>query len=435
MQRMIPDYAAAGWQPWLSPTVFGKLEVAQNTCPRAITGQYQNTDTEILRLEAGVPSYRTHSNRLIATAYEKGRRLPEDHPRRVAIQNQARHRTERLSFREVAKEIINKTTLANTTPEPITISFQDCSTDATPNWSIITNEDIKGNIEQIGARIEALESELTIYTDGSCSGGVKDGGAAAVVTNGPFSQPNCIEVIKEKGSVHTCSYLEERRAMLLGLNWLTTHPGHGKVAFCTDSLSLLQAIQNNNPDTAEIRNTLQRACEEAVLVFVPGHKDIPGNELADQHAKSAAAMSGKGNDDAVPMRAARTIIRNEVNDGQIEHRIAKKFYASVRQDRDDTEVLSRKKAVLLAQVRSGHHKGFAYYDAIINPHESSECRYCETGEVDDVEHWLTRCEQSAAARQEIFGTTDVDMVELAVSPARIIKLAERTLVGRAAMQG
>ena len=37
MQRSILDYAAAGWQPWLSPTQFAKLEKAQNTCLRAIT--------------------------------------------------------------------------------------------------------------------------------------------------------------------------------------------------------------------------------------------------------------------------------------------------------------------------------------------------------------------------------------------------------------
>jgi hypothetical protein len=73
-QRSILDYAAAAWQPWLSPTQFKRLETAQNRCLRIVTGQYANTDLELLRLEANVPSYRTHSNRLTATAYEKGLR-------------------------------------------------------------------------------------------------------------------------------------------------------------------------------------------------------------------------------------------------------------------------------------------------------------------------------------------------------------------------
>ena len=86
-------------------------------------------------------------------------------------------------------------------------------------------------------------------------------------------------------------------------------------------------------------------------------------------------------------------------------------------------------------MRSGHHKELAYYDNIIDPTESDACRSCTSGEVDDTEHWFTRCEQTAAARQRIFGKVDIDMVELALSPARTIELAESTLVNRAAMQG
>ena len=135
------------------------------------------------------------------------------------------------------------------------------------------------------------------------------------------------------------------------------------------------------------------------------------------------------------MRTARTVIRKEITDGPIKHHLAAKFYASVKQDVDDAQSKTRKKAVLLAQVRSGHHKELAYYDHIIDPTKSNVCRSCQSGEVDDTEHWFTRCEQTAAARQRIFGTTDIDMVELALFPARTIELAESTLVGRVAMQG
>tara|TARA_B110001454_G_scaffold192176_1_gene192306 strand:+ start:1042 stop:4992 length:3951 start_codon:yes stop_codon:yes gene_type:complete len=435
MQRSILDYAAAGWQPWLTKTQFDRLEVAQNTCLRAITGQYQNTSVEILRLEANIPSYRTHSNRLIATAYEKGMRLPEDHPRRSALQNSVKHRLRvRSSFREMASQIVGKTSLADSQREPINITFPDISEDAEPNWIVHTNEDIKDNIQKIGDRIDSIQSEVTVYTDGSCTGGVTNGGAAAVITDGPFINPNCIAIVEKKGNTHTCSYEEERIAMLLGIDWLINHPRYKRVAFCTDSLSLLQAMQSRHPDTAEIRDKLQGVCEHADLLFVPGHRDIPGNELADKHAKNAATMQGRRSN-SVPMRTARTIIRKEINDGPIKHRLASKFYAKVKQDLDDAQSTTRKKAVLLAQVRSGHHKELAYYDNIIDPTESDACRSCTSGEVDDTEHWFTRCEQTAAARQRIFGKVDIDMVELALSPARTIELAESTLVNRAAMQG
>ena len=72
---------------------------------------------------------------------------------------------------------------------------------------------------------------------------------------------------------------------MLGLEWLLNSP-YQSVSFCTDSLSLLQAIQNHSDDTAKIRQLLARACTEAHLHYVPGHKGIPRNELADQHAKT-----------------------------------------------------------------------------------------------------------------------------------------------------
>ena len=56
-----------------------------------------------------------------------------------------------------------------------------------------------------------------------------------------------------------------------------------------------------------------------------------------------------------------------------------------------------------------------------------KCERCELGEVDDTEHWFTRCAQTAAARQEIFGTHNVCMAELGLAPGKAIKLAEKTL--------
>lgn len=81
MQKSILDYAAAGWQPYLSDTQMKKLEVTQNSALRIISGQYRSTPVEALRLETGVQSYRTTSKQLVAKSYEKAKRLPADHPR------------------------------------------------------------------------------------------------------------------------------------------------------------------------------------------------------------------------------------------------------------------------------------------------------------------------------------------------------------------
>jgi ribonuclease HI len=425
-QRSILDYAAAAWQPWLLPTQFKRLETAQNRCLRIVTGQYANTDLELLRLEADVPSYRTHSNRLTATAYEKGLRLPDGHPRHDAItQSNITHKLKRSSLRKEGEHLASTLTTANETREPITISFPEFWNDPERKWTVHTNIDIKDNIPAIKQQVEGFNAKYTIYTDGSCTDGISQGGAAAVITDGPFDHPNCLEIIKEKGDEITCSYEEEKRALLLGIDWLERNPCQHAV-FCTDSLSLLQAMDNDHPDTLETRRRVQSACQHTDLVYVPGHKDIPGNELADQHAKAAAAMES-GSRSHVSFRAVKSVIKKEIRDPPAKHRLAKAVYPSVSQQRDHDQLKSRREGATVAQLRSGHFKGLAYYDAIVDPSNSSICTRCDTGDIDDVEHWLTKCPQTAAARQRIFGSTDVDMMELGLSPSRIYKLAECTL--------
>ena len=54
------------------------------------------------------------------------------------------------------------------------------------NWTVHTNTDIKKNIAAIKLLVEDINADVNIYTDGSCSGGVSNGGASAVITAGPF---------------------------------------------------------------------------------------------------------------------------------------------------------------------------------------------------------------------------------------------------------
>ena len=68
---------------------------------------------------------------------------------------------------------------------------------------IYTNKQIKSDISAIQELIESLNSNLVIYTDGSCTGGILDGGAAAVITDGPFESPHVIDTVMAKGDKHT----------------------------------------------------------------------------------------------------------------------------------------------------------------------------------------------------------------------------------------
>ena len=426
--RTIMDYSAAAYQPWLSKSQLDKLDGAQNRCLQAISGVYKTSNLECRRIEVDIPSYHTHSKQLIATAYEKGVRLPPGHPRRDAIDNSdVKHRLDRSSFRQEGERLTQMLSVSNAPRRPIQIIFPMPWANECSNLSILTNEDIKSDIAAIQRRIDSLESDLVIYTDGSCTGGVSDGGAAAIITNGPFEEPNVIHTLEKKGNKYTCSYEEEKRALLLGLDWLREPPR--TVTFATDSLSLLQAIDSRNADTITIRQKIQ-AMEGTHfnLLYVPGHKEIPGNETADKHAK-AATLLPESADMSVPFRAAKAAIKKEIRDPPPTHRITSRYYAGVSMERDVEESKSRRKGALLAQLRSGHHRKLGYYKKKVDTTntETGECKRCDTKEIDDVEHWLAKCPQGSAARQKIFGTHTVDVMELATSPHRIIRLAEQTL--------
>ena len=224
----------------------------QNKCLRIISVQYANTHLDALRLETGVHSYATQSKQLIATAYEKGMRLPDQHPRHAALNVDVKHRLDRSSLREKVKEVIEGISIEGTERRQTEIAIPQPWSDRHKNWEVFTNETIKDDIPAVKSAVQDLGAEVTIYTDGSCTGGTRDGGAAAVATIGHVEDPACIEVCKAKGDMITTSYEEERRALHLGIEWLGTTQ-YSKAAFCTDSLSFLKSMDVLNPETASTR--------------------------------------------------------------------------------------------------------------------------------------------------------------------------------------
>ena len=131
-------------------------------------------------------------------------RLDDNHPRKAAINKTVKHKLKtRSSFRERAKALISPLSISHAPRAPFPRVLPQTVEESSENWTIVTNQDIKHSIPEIGSRIENLQADLYIYTDGSCTGGVRDGGAAAVITDGSFENPNCIEAIEQRGNRHT----------------------------------------------------------------------------------------------------------------------------------------------------------------------------------------------------------------------------------------
>ena len=59
---------------------------------------------------------------------------------------------------------------------------------------------------------------------------------------------------------------------------------------CTDSKSLCQKLRGNSLYIADLRHVFFNVPGTVTIQGVPGHYDIPGNELADEAAKEATSL-------------------------------------------------------------------------------------------------------------------------------------------------
>ena len=475
-QRSVLDYAAAAWQPWLSETQMQKLERAQNKALRIVTGQYNSTPVEALRLESGVVSYKTHSKRLTSIAAEKADRLPPDHPRNVALNpdTPVSHRSKtRSSWREKSKQLRGNLPTAGRPMEPLPCPFQRpwASRDEpktrrwkiftslpepkiTPNymqhqtansaspfsitlgnpfWRTInedTGEDLSTNQLTAARAIKMIDEhqvDTVLYTDGSCKGGSEDGGSAVVITTGTASNPVVLEVIKKKGGRFTCSYEEEKRAFVEALKWMLVNQKYDDTVICSDSQSLLLSIDSLTPDTADIRADLDKLYGITYIHWIPSHINIPGNEFADTAAKEAALLPDPESTVSVPYGVAKAITKQKITDEDPVHPVVSETYRGYVR-KNDKVLKSRKDATLIAQLRSGHCLNLAHYKNRLDDKTSATCPECEEEE-ETVSHWL-KCPATIRTREKIFGRMDVGPDTLNKDPLSTLAFAEATLLKR-----
>ena len=176
-----------------------------------------------------------------------------------------------------------------------------------------------------------------------------------------------------------------------------------------------------------MRDRLRRYGSKLIIQSVPGHQDIPGNELADADAKEAAEME---TEPYCPTwyHSADARIKSSRQDPPPSHERTRLAFSKAK----DLELKNRSDQTLLAKIRSGHTTLFAAYRKRIGLTEDDTCPSCQEAPQTMV-HWMRECSGTLVLRIEIFGPDDFRKLDsLTKHPLKAIAFAKKSLnAGRA----
>ena len=260
--------------------------------------------------------------------------------------------------------------------------------------------------------------------NGSCKDGTEYSGAAAVVTTGSARYPIELEVLQKKGSRYTCSYDEEKAAMNIALDWMLENSRSSDAVICSDSQSLVISIEGRQANVSDIIGKLQQLKGRVVIQWIPGHSNIPGNDLADKYAKEIA-QNGEAAVSPLSYNTARAIIKREIKDPPPTHPTVSKTYEHLS-SKEEVKIQTRKEAALLAQLRSGHCKELKAYQHRLDESKDETCSRCQL-EAETVQHWLA-CPATVKKRQDIFGDDNVLLGMMTKQPGLVLAYSKETLL-------
>ena len=430
------DYGAASWQPWLSQTSINDLDVVQNQALRLITGQPRSTPVDALRLEAGVSGYGVLIDRMCLSSVEKALRRPSDHPMFQSWQEAVPPKNQRSCWKARGDKLLEK--IPEVAKARKKIPMYSC-----PPWQELCDLEVYTEIPGICgkddplqvkktttmARINSFKADFVIYSDGSATAGCSNGGAAAIVTRGVAESPVVLQELIAKGAAFTSSYEEELNAASMAVEWIADQDidQFCLIVLATDSQSLCAAMSGTSDQLEPLLAGLGKLSCKLVIQWIPGHSDVMGNELADEAAKKAAKLHGPGRD--ISYESSRLLAKKFIPDPPPEHKRSQLVYSKLSRKRE-AEIATRSEQVTLARIRGGHHLMFGETRHRYNKEEDPRCPRCGH-DIETMTHWLLNCPGTEAARQAIFGTTEVELSYLSEFPKKSLELTRRTLRGSA----
>ena len=418
------DYSAIIWYrparygyPY-RPAQLSKLESAQRTAMKAVLSTFRTTPTTALEVESGLmpPHLRLQSR--ILRSYTCFATLPPTNPVNACLT--------RASTSTSHTHISPLEYLSRTFPD-YSGSMETIRPYVRPPWWIPnTNIDISSNKKEAKQRHDEAVHDINticIYTDGSGIEGQI--GAAAVCQTTSETRKQYIGT----DSSHNV-YAAELAAIKLAVDIVQEAPRkYDKCVIYTDSQPAIKATtkphqQSGQSILASVIDSLDSLKShqpgiEITLAWVPGHKDIAGNEEADKAAKEA--VRSNGTEGAIfthkTMKSARnqTIKTAAKREWKIGSETGKRTGKHVRRITTKSEaqnsykiynsITKRSEIAMLSRLRTGHCSLNQYLHRF-HHEESPECS-CGSGASETVEHFLLHCPKYDKERDKLIKNVGV----------------------------
>ena len=415
--RSCLEYASPSWWPCIPNTSKTKLERVQNAAVRSIAGLYKTTPVEFLQLETNIEPITHRLDKLDIIHRDKYTYLPSSDTRRAMLN---RHAPNRLITREGWSHSVMRRPIHEVTEDEQNIPL-------IPPWYHPNNLEFahveleKPKAEYTPAQLKEktlqkildTAADYTVYTDGSTDSKQEDGGAGIFVHD---ANNNTLLEKSEPAGQLCSSYGAEGAALWHALVWLRQNipqeADRKRVLVCTDSRSLVDALKHvtwKDRDywIIKIQQELPLVNCHVVLLWIPSHCDVDGNEKADKLAKAGSSAAQTNVPVSIKIRKAK--IKNIK--WQPSHPRATTIYGDKRSPKLEIERRwSRKIRSLYARLRTGHAKELQEYrHRVLEKEESPNCRECNVPE--DTEHVLCHCNITEEARARNWsGEVTMDML-------------------------
>jgi len=389
--RPILEYGSTTWMT-TAKTTQQKLDKVQNQALRIITGGMKSTPIKAMEEVTAIPPLAKRRETKALIQASKYQFLP-DHPMKTKLGNLTKNRLKRGSYIHESKRLLRTyasqlgppTTPFSTTdlPEPWKYDLSNLTINtAVPGLSPATRDET-AKLALTQAMIDdqyPSENWTRVYTDGSATAAIKDGGAGVFITH--ISGRS--ESISLPTGKHCTNYRAEVEAILQATSSIEESCENcSNVVIFTDALSVLQALGNSKlPSMSRALDQLSRN-KVVSLQWIPAHCGVPGNETADRLAKLGA--TGNQPITAVTHEEKATTV---------------KTLMKPKTPKDDYHLLDRWEQVIIFRLRTGHNRLNAHMHAKFKLSPSPLCP-C-SNESQTAEHILQRCPRMNQLRMDVW---------------------------------